>query len=132
MPITRYGISVLGIKLATEISNADQAALNEKAHPRVTNLCKSSPDISMANSSIALNIEWLAHQALGSDHTPITLSIECDIEFTEASQRTFINFRKADWDGFKNSIEDTLADYSKPNDVYKAEKIFPKAVLRAV
>ena len=47
-----------GNDIASEISVSNHVVLSEKASTRVTESCKSSPDISLTSSIIAMNIDW--------------------------------------------------------------------------
>ena len=83
----------IGNKIASEIDLSYHVVLNKKASKRATDSCKSSPDISLASSSIAMNIDCRMEYALGSDHLPIVLSVTCDLIIHTTPQRTF-NFSK--------------------------------------
>ena len=52
---------------ASKINLYNHVLLNENARTRVTDSCKSSPDISLASSSIAMSFDWRTEYALGSD-----------------------------------------------------------------
>ena len=97
-----------GNNIPAEIDNSNHVVLNEKAHTRITEQCKSSPDISLASSSVAMNLDWRTELALGSDHLPIILSVNCDTRLQETSKRTF-NFRKSNWEGFREDTEKKLS-----------------------
>ena len=100
----------------------NHVVLTEKASTRVTNSCKCSTDISLASSSLAMNNDWRTEYALGSDHLPIVLSITCDLITHTTPQRTFSNYRKADWASFKDDIELKLKKQQRPTNVYHAKK----------
>ena len=70
-----------------------------------------------------MNIDWRTEYALGSNHLPIVLSITCDLITHTTPQRTFINFRKADWASFKDDIELKLKKQESPTNVYRAETL---------
>ena len=87
--------------IANKIDDSNQVVLNEKLDTRITKNCESSPDISLASPSIAMNIDWHTEQALGSDHLPIILTLNSEHTPSYSTRQTFINFRKADWQSFK-------------------------------
>ena len=90
--------------IASAIDLSNHVVLNEKASTRVTDSCKSSADISVASSSLAMNIDCRTEYALGSGRLQIVQSINCEL-VTHTAQRTFINFRKADLATFKDAFE---------------------------
>ena len=108
-----------------------KVVLNEKASTRVTDSCRCYPEINLANPSIAMNIDWRTEYALGSDHLPIVLSITYDLITYTTPQRTFINFRKADWARYKDNIDLKLKQQQRPINVYHAEKNLRNAIRAA-
>ena len=117
--------------IANEIDDSNQVVLNEKLDTRITKTCESSPDISLASPSIAMNIDWHTEQALGSDHLPIILTLNCEHTPSYSTRQTFINFRKADWQSFKEDLDLKLTYAKWPTNVYHAEKLFRKAITKA-
>ena len=101
--------------------------LNEKAIPRVTNSCKSYPDISLASSSTAINIDWHTEYAVGSESLPTILSIICDLITHTKPHRYSLNIRKADWTSNKDDIELKLKKGQRPTNVYHAKRTSRKA-----
>ena len=61
---------------------------------------RSSPDISIAPSSLALSCSWEVLQDLGSDHLPILLSVPLSSVFSPNERPPSFNFQKARWDHF--------------------------------
>lgn len=66
-----------GEDLAAEIDSSDYCVLNEDLATRVTASSLSSPDVSLASSSLIPLIDWHTEIALNSDHLPISLEINC-------------------------------------------------------
>ena len=79
-----------------------------------------------SDSNLAMNIDWAAETALGSDHRPITLRLTCDITTIATPHRTFINFKKADWKGFTEETERRFGKTKPFKMVHEAEKNIQK------
>ena len=110
-----------GITLVDEIDDSKNVVINEKEPTRVTKDCQSSPDITIASPSLAMNITWQTERALGSHHLPITVTLHQEITMVAADKTTYINFKKADWAGFKFELE-TWFDGTQPMNVSEGEK----------
>ena len=54
-----------GNNIASEIHISNHAVLNETARTKAKNSCKNYPDISLASSSIAMNLDWRPVYKLG-------------------------------------------------------------------
>ena len=90
-----------------------------------------SPDITLASLNLLPYTSWHTHTTLGSDHLPIIVTLVIDLQRTPSDNRTFTNFKKADWQKF---TEDTEIEFSKqetPPDIYKGEKIFREILNKA-
>jgi len=94
----------------------------------------SSPDITFASSSLLNSCSWKVDIALGSDHLPILTSLtstEVKPERIEAPKRVFINFNKADWQGFQQFTEDQFSAVTPTGDPMKDEKTFRMIINKA-
>ena len=89
------------ITLADEINDSNNVVINEKEPTRVTKDYQSSPDNTIAGPSLVMNMTWQTERALGSDHLPIIVTLVQEITMVAADKKTYINFKKADWAGFK-------------------------------
>ena len=79
-----------GDAISDELDNNNFFILNDPdAQTRPSS--NSSPDISAASSSIALNFEWYVHCTLNSDHLPISLCLDDDVPASRP-RRSFTNF----------------------------------------
>lgn len=95
-----------GSVLADEISNSNFRVLNEDSPTRLpTNRQPTSPDFSLASLSLPPYSSWKTRTNLSSDHLPIIINIVTDIKPITSDNRTFINFRKADWQKFQSGTE---------------------------
>ena len=118
-----------GNALTDELDNNNLVALN---NPDIATRpsSNSSLDVSFASSSIALNFDWSTFTTLNSDHLPITICIEDDFPATRPI-RTFINLRKANWDGFKRDIEAEFARIPLPTSCSVSEKEWRRVISKA-
>ena len=90
-----------GSQFSNEIGSSDFGTLNEDSPTRSpTNGQPSSPYISLATMSLIPYINWKTYANLGSDHLPIILTLEKEINMIESEDIIFNNFKKADWSIF--------------------------------
>ena len=121
-----------GSKFSDEIGAANFGVLNEDHPTRLpTTGQASSPDISLASTDTLPYTSWETKTEMGSDHLPIVITIETDFKETKSDNRTFTNFKKADWGKFKEETEDKFAELSPPTNIVKGEKIFRKIINNA-
>ena len=103
-----------GTLIADLINSSNQIVLNTNTPTRIPtnrNQQATSPDISTASNTIYNNITWSTLNALNSDHNPIKISYNTKTKFRLIQHRSsYTNYRKADWQGFTNSIENALTD----------------------
>ena len=85
-----------GKNLADEICNTDFDILNWDTPTRLPgNAVLSSPDVSLASSSLITSTNWNTITTLGSDHLPILIRLQTTVSVTTASHRTHVNLTKA-------------------------------------
>ena len=120
-----------GDKIAGEIENSCFAAINEDVPTRVTNTSSSSPDITLVEEALIMGATWTTVAALGSDHLPILVTIQCEVGFTAATRRQYINFKKADWEGFTTTSESSFSTMSPPRNVFDGERRFRRTLVKA-
>ena len=60
---------------------------------------------------------------MSSDHLPISICFEEDVP-TAGRQQTFINFQRANWDGFRAELDTLVADLCRPATCAEGEKLF--------
>ncbi len=105
--------------------------INEDLPTRVANGSSTAPDLGLATSDIMPSIDWSTETKLSSDHLPIILTINGEFIRHKSANRTFINFAKADWSGFKEFTENAFLLAPAVRDVHKSEKFFRKTVQKA-
>ena len=124
-----------GTLIADLINSSNQVVLNTNTPTRIPtnrNQQATSPDISTASNTIYNNITWSTLNALNSDHNPIKISYNTKTKFRLIQhRRSYTNYRKADWQGFTNSIENALTDTTDVTDVHKSNKILTLLLLDA-
>ena len=121
-----------GADIAEEIGNSAYGVINENQPTRLpSNGQATSPDISLASTSIMTSTEWKTETSLGSDHLPIIIKIGTTIKPSFSDHRNFINFNKANWEKFNNITEEKFQSLPDPTDVHKAEKEFRKIINKA-
>ena len=116
-----------GASFADEIGDSNFAPLNNDVPTRVpTNGQSSSPDFSLASLALLPYTNWEVKTELGSDHLPILITMETEIKTIKSENKTYMNFKKANWEYFKDKTEEKFATIPPPTDVYKGEKTFRK------
>ena len=84
--------------LADSICNSDFGILNWDTPTRLpSNATPSSPDVSLASSSLITSTNWNTITTLDSDHLPILIRLQTTVSVTPASHRTYVNLKKANW-----------------------------------
>ena len=112
-----------GKNLAYSICNSDFGILNWDTPTRLpSNTTPSSPDVSLASSSLITSTNWNTITTLASDHLPILIRLQTSVSVTPASHRTYVNLKKANWASFTQEIEDKLSNRLLPSDCQKDEK----------
>ena len=97
---------IRGSELADTIGNSSYCVLNENFPTRQPSHGQpTSPDITLASTSLITSTEWKTVTSLGSDHVPILLKIGTSIHPIKSDFRKFVNFNKADWEKFTNITE---------------------------
>ena len=118
-----------GEDLFQGIIDSDLTTLNTDTPTRVPSGAvqrPTSPDISMATQHIALDSRWSTLTTLNSDHLPILIQLGGAFAstFPEPPHRTFINFRKANWEAFQGETEREFALLTPPSTCGAGEKAF--------
>ena len=122
-----------GRKLADEINLSYFGTLNEDTPTRVPNNADhpTSPDVSLASSSLITSSTWNTLSTLSSDHLPILIRLQMKTSSPPGKRRTYINLKKANWERYQQEVEDILSSEPLPTDCQKQEKIFRAALLKS-
>ena len=113
-----------GRHISDWINDTDFGILNEDIPTRVTANSSTSPDLSIASSSLLSSCSWSVNTYMSSDHLPIHISLETQIKKIPAPNKTYINLKKANWNGFLNFTENVFNNTPLIDDPHKGEKVF--------
>jgi hypothetical protein len=121
-----------GSIFSDEISQSNLGVLNEEQPTRLpTHGQPTSPDISLASLSLLPNIKWEVKKSLGSDHLPIIITISTSLKQSKSIKRTYVNFKKADWEKFTAITEEKFSTAPAPTNIFEAEKTFRRIINKA-
>ena len=85
----------------------------------------SSPDITFLSRHLLPDATWSTLTTLGSDHLPITIYLSSHALPSTQKARSFMNFLKADWEGFTaESLERIFTNTPLPISCSAGEKVF--------
>ena len=90
-----------------------------------------SPDVSLASEDLLPKLSWETETTLSSDHLPVIIWLSTSPLTILAPNKTFTNFLRADWDGFKSETEAAFASLELQPDPYKGERLFREIVNKA-
>ncbi|KAH7711067.1 putative reverse transcriptase - house mosquito [Aphelenchoides avenae] len=124
-----------GSALSEEMLDSNYGVLNEDAPTRLPSAGEpTSPDVSLASSSLLTSAEWQTLVALGSDHLPILITLQSSVEGLFTPRTTYVNIGKADWPAFRSRSEQLFAQLVAPRrrlTIAAAEKIIRKVIQEA-
>ena len=80
--------------------------------PRRVDERATAPDITFCSQDISPLVQWKVVPDLSSDHNPILIDIAILSPIPKKPTRTFLNYRKANWDGFTTQTEEALASFN--------------------
>ena len=89
-----------------------------------------SPDITIIPANLVLHTKWETCTKLSSDHLPIMITVNSGTEIKKHN-RTFINYKKANWEKFTEYIENKIEDTEETEDPHKLNKIIVEAIREA-
>ena len=111
-----------GKLLENMITGSNFGILNWDSQTRLPgNANRSSPDVSLASSSLITSTNWQTKTNLGSDHLPILISLQMDLTINPIPHRTSFNLKKTNWDRYRKKIEDKLSKGSKRHSLQAVE-----------
>ena len=92
---------------------------------------ESAPDISFVHSSLLDKITWETVNDLGSDHKPIILTYEDEMIKVNNKPRFKWKMKDADWESFKNDIDQDIPSKYHTTNVNTLEKRFRKLITKS-
>lgn len=118
-------------QIAKQIGDTNYGTINEYAPTRVVGDTTTSPDVTIAHPSIINTTKWSTITALSSDHLPIVIELHCTVSSIREIRRTYINFTKADWPGFTNTLEEMFNNAPHITDVHTGESLLRKNIIKS-
>ena len=120
-----------GTLVSDEIGASSFGVLNLDMPTRTSrNSQPTSPDISLAGPPLLPYCNWTTSPSLGSDHLPIVITCTMTLKLIMSENKTYINFKKADWVNFTLTSEEEISKLNPPTDVYRAEQDFREVINR--
>ena len=105
-----------GTQLENMITGSNFGILNWDSPTRLPgNANLSSPDVSLASASLITYTNWQTKTKLGSDHLPILISVQMDLNINPIPHRTSFNLKKANGD--RNRKVQKMRDCSAQKDI---------------
>ena len=103
--------SQLGIMIEDWTVDTGLMVLNDGSHTRVNPATGglSTPDITLATPDVGMDAEWTTPANIGSDHLPIKTTLTATPPPTGRGRGKFC-FRRADWIGFRDSLEKKMSE----------------------
>src|SRR6476469_515245 len=124
-----------GDHIASIIQSSSYSILNRNSHTRIPpnqNQQPTSPDITTISSNLLNKTQWETKTALHSDHLPILITITITENFRlQQTPKTFTNYKKAKWTGFKEEIEQALSNTPASDNVHTSNKLLTNLILTA-
>ncbi|XP_013183181.2 probable RNA-directed DNA polymerase from transposon BS [Amyelois transitella] len=126
-------IDTRGGQIYDSIIENDYCSLNNGTNTRVKLVNglvqRSSPDISLISTDIALGFDWqVLNENLGSDH--LAIKLRTNISANPNYKKKF-NLKKANWIKYKENIESLFLNFNLPQDNQTAYDEFTNMVLIA-
>ena len=90
------------------------------------------PDVTLISGHLLLDSTWSTHTTLGSDHLPILTRLP-GLSTAPRRARSYVNFLRADWEGFERETELLFSSLAPPPPLScaKGEKEFRKVLATA-
>ena len=113
------------------INESDYGILNWDSPTRVPpNAEPSSPDVSLASTSLIASYSWQTLSTLSSDYLPILIRFQMKTTTTPGLRRTYVNLKKDNWKRYREEVGAALNKRSFPTDCQRDEKIFRTILLK--
>ena len=103
----------LGTAVEDWVTGNNLIILNDGSHTRLNPSTggRSAPDVSLITGDIAIGSEWAVGDSMGSDHLPLLIDIPTNSENVPAKAKSRFNYKKANWQRFKESLDALTADW---------------------
>ena len=85
----------------------------------------------LVRDHLVLEARWSTITSLSSDHLPIAISLDALTPTFPTPKKTFINYKKANWEGYTKESETIFSSLPPPSSCSAGERPFREAILRA-
>ena len=108
----------LGKELEEWANDKGLVILNDSSPTRINPSSggKSAPDITFTSGDLAQSTEWTTQPNMGSDHLPITTTLDTN-PISQPQKRGAFNYKKADWAGFRKTLNEDMAKWTTPENL---------------
>ena len=121
-----------GRRMDDIINGSDYGIRNWVTPTRVPpNTEPSSPDVSLASTSLSISGSCQTQSTLSSVHLPILIRLQMKTTTNPGIRRTYVNLKKANWDRYRQEVEAALSKCSLPTYCHRDEKIFRTILFKA-
>jgi hypothetical protein len=124
----------LGRELEDWATQTGLVVMNDSSYTRVNPSTggRSAPDVTLVSGDMASAATWSTRPSMGSDHLPIWTTIEVNPP-QYIPKRGRFNFKKADWPGFRFTLDEAMKHWSTEDDTttHKLDTRFTQTVMKA-
>ena len=105
--------------VADHIINTDLCLLNTGVHTRIPDRADHQPtaiDLSLISPALLPIADWeVGDDSLGSDHLPITITVQINVRPQCSAQEASYNYKHANWSCFQSNLTASVHDLKSPD-----------------
>ena len=122
-----------GAEIVSTLDNTSLMVINQDTAKIIPlNGTTSSPDLTLANSYLGINVNWQLTTTQNSDHLPIIFDLDgWFAEPINPGPSYYTNFKKANWDQFIRETEQLFSNLPVQTFCSTGEKAFLQVLLQA-
>jgi len=125
-----------GELIETRMDEKDMTCINTKDKPTHINFRQnpttfSSPDTSISHVYMLDKLKWDVVNDMRSDHQPILIEFDCQVEEVNNTPKYKWRFNRADWKKFGEGTDRGIPTYYRKLGINRLEKKIRKSILRA-
>ena len=133
--ISRSDSDKRGEKIEKWLEENDMACLNDGTPTHINYrrelVTYSAPDTSIAHVSLLDKLSWEVMNDFRSDHQPIMITLDCQIEEVNDNPKYKWRLNRADWEKFGKATDKDIPTYYGKLSTNALEKRIRKAILKA-